>query len=173
MNTKHLLMLMPGIFFLPACTVSRESICASINNTIGVTVAQNDKSQLYEAKAGYIRSQFYLIPTGKIIEKGPSGELQSVNAQADVTPEVVSAANVESGVEQLFIGIKSKELFAVGQYGVQSPAAVAMFLSNPSGTQSPDQVGTAGAAILERTPSLPPSPPAAATPAGLTAPSLP
>ena len=170
MNSKYLLVI---IALLPACRASRENITASVVNTIGITVAQNETSQFYEAKAGYIRSQFYNIPTGKIIEKGPNGELQSVNAQADVTPEVVSASSVESGVEQLFIGINSKELFAVGQYGVQSPAAVAMFLSNPSeGTSSPESVAIAGATILEQTPDLPPNPPEAASTFDLT-PSLP
>jgi hypothetical protein len=170
MKTNYLLILLA---LIPACSASRENITASVVNTIGITLAQNETSQMYEAKAGYIRNQFYLIPTGKIIEKGPAGELQTVNAQADVTPEVVSASSVESGVEQLFIGIKSKELFAVGQYGVQSPAAVAMFLSNPSeGKASPDQVAAAGAVLLEQTPDLPPSPPAAVSPLELT-PSLP
>ena len=151
MKYTYLLIL---IFALPACRASRENITASVVNTIGVTVAQNETSQLYEAKAGYIRNQFYLIPTGKIIEKGPAGELQKVIPRPDRTPEVVSASSVESGVEQLFIGIKSKELFAVGKYGVQSPAAVAMFLSNPSEAAPPDEVAIASVAILEQTPDL-------------------
>lgn len=169
MNTKYLLIL---IAVLPACSASRENITASVVNTIGVTLAQNETSQMYEAKAGYIRNQFYLIPTGKIIEKGPAGDLQAVNALANVTPQVVSASSVESGVEQLFIGIKSKELFAVGKHGVESPAAVAMFLSNPSAESSPQQVTAAGAAILGLTPVLPTGDPESPTPDELT-PSLP
>lgn len=49
-------------------TVVRENIIASVETGLGVTLAENPKTELYEAKVGFIRSQFYSIPTGKVVE---------------------------------------------------------------------------------------------------------
>lgn len=55
---------------IAACssTVVRENIISTIDTGLGLTVAENKQTQLYELKAGYIRSQFYSIPTGKVVE---------------------------------------------------------------------------------------------------------
>ncbi len=68
---KLLVMLLLGIVMcITGCskTVVRENILSSIETGIGLTVAENKQTQMYELKAGYIRSQFYSIPTGKVVE---------------------------------------------------------------------------------------------------------
>jgi len=49
-------------------TVVRENIISSIETGIGLTISENKQTQLYEVKAGYIRSQFYSLPTGKVVK---------------------------------------------------------------------------------------------------------
>ena|SRR5436190_8331555 len=147
-----------GTVILSGCTTSRESIIASVNNVIGITVAQNQQTQMYEAKAGYVRTQFYMIPTGKVVENAADRPLHEIHNDADKAPQVVSAINTESGVNQLIIGIKSKELFAVGSDAVKSPAAIAMFLANAESKEHSAQAATAltgFASAGERTSLLP------------------
>ncbi len=121
-----------------ACkTVTRENIISSINTGIGVTLAENPKTEMYEAKIGYIRSQFYSIPTGKTVENenkddgsAEKGRRDMRTNEANVTPEVISGIRMKSGVEHLLIGVDVSESFAVGKVAVMSPAAVAMYVAD-------------------------------------------
>ncbi len=103
-------------------TPVRENIFASVNTTIGATVMENDKTQLYEARLGFIRHQFYSIPTGKRVGTN------SVNRPRAV-PQVVSGIRSESGIKHLLIGSDTSENFATGFMGTRSPAAIAMYVS--------------------------------------------
>ena len=129
-------------------TVVRENILSSINTGIGVTVAENPKTELYEVKVGYIRSQFYSVPTGKVVEnenkhdgtetttiRGTTSTTEKVrndarSNRADLTPQIVSGIRMESGIEQLLIGVNVSESFAVGSIAVMSPAAIAMYVAD-------------------------------------------
>ena len=104
-------------------TVARENIISTINTGIGATLTENPQTQLYEVKLGFIRTQFYSVPTGKNVE----GTNQANDACC--TPEVVSGIRAHSGAEHLFIGMDVSESFAVGKKAVMSPAAVAMYVS--------------------------------------------
>lgn len=131
-------------------TAVRENIISTINTGVGVTLAENPQTQLYEVKVGYIRSQFYSIPTSKtVLEEDESNEItvsRSHDGQtntvtgtsrysplteiaADRTPEVVSGIRMESGAQHLFLGVDISESFAVGAKAVNSPAAVAMYIA--------------------------------------------
>src|SRR6185503_20188288 len=104
--------------FTTGCkTIARENIISSINTGIGITVAENPKTEMYEVKIGYIRSQFYSVPTGKTVEDecgcSTNGTSHHSNRAQD-TPEVVSGIRMESGIEQLLVGLKVSESFAVG-----------------------------------------------------------
>jgi hypothetical protein len=123
-QTLTSLMAMLILFSMGCKTVVRENIVSSINTGIGATITENPKTELYEVKLGFIRTQFYSIPTGKTVE----GTNQS-NA-ADVTPEVVSGIRAHSGAEHLFIGMDVSESFAVGKIAVASDAATAMYIAN-------------------------------------------
>lgn len=127
------------------CSVVRENILSSVNTGIGATVAENPQTQLYEAKFGFFRSQFYCIPTSKTIlkenstnqieivrkdgtvVKGTSEYSPLTDIAADRTPEIVSSIRVQSRAQELFLGVDIAECFAVGPEAVKSPAAVAMY----------------------------------------------
>jgi hypothetical protein len=110
--------------FASGCTtVVRENIISDINTGIGASITENQKTQMYELKLGFIRTQFYSIPTGKKVE----GDGQT--NRADIVPNLVSGIRARSGIEHLFIGMDVSENFAVGDIAVLSPAAVAMYIS--------------------------------------------
>jgi hypothetical protein len=126
--------------------IIRENIISTVNTGIGVTLAENPQTQLYEVKIGYIRSQFYSIPTGKLIleeepaqaegGKAVSMYCQKTVNQADITPQLVSGIKVHTGVEQLFLGVDVSENFAVGEEAVNSKAAVAMYIASAEKPQN-------------------------------------
>lgn len=109
-------------------TVVRENIISSIDTGLGVTLAENPKTELYEAKVGYIRSQFYSVPTAKNVET--TGDPSHLSNDASTTPDLVSGIRVQSDARQLLLGVNISESFAVGKVAVMSPAAVAMYISD-------------------------------------------
>lgn len=124
-------------------TIVRENIISSIDTGVGATVAENKQTQMYELKAGYIRSQFYSIPTGKLVENtnansetsivtNPGGNTTNakISNAANITPQVVSGIKEHSGLGDLLLGMDVSENFAVGDVAVMSPAAVAMYIAN-------------------------------------------
>lgn len=114
-----------AVMLLTGCkTIVRENIVSSINTGIGATITENPKTELYEVKLGFIRTQFYSIPTGKNVEG------TAFSNAADLTPEVVSGIRAHSGIEHLFIGMDVSESFAVGKIAVESDAATAMYIAN-------------------------------------------
>jgi len=112
-------------------TVARENIISSINTGIGLSLTENPQTELYEVRAGYIRSQYYSVPSGKVVKRqkdgGASGSGYS-NA-AENTPEVVSGIRMKSDFRHLLVGASVSENFAVGKVAVMSPAAVAMYVA--------------------------------------------
>lgn len=128
-------------------TVIRENIISSINTGMGVTVAENPQTQLYELKAGFIRSQFYSIPTSKTISDASGKTLTNslVSVSPKETPELVSGIRAASGVQSLVFGMDIAENFAVGPAAVNSRAAIAMYLSQaakPEAAQAAAQLLT-------------------------------
>src|ERR1041384_5518848 len=104
-------------------TVVRGNIISTVNTGFGVTIAENPQTELYEVKVGYIRSQYYSIPTGKTVEKDKNaccGEPQLSNRPQD-TPEVVSGISLKANTGHLLFGMNIAENFAVGKVAVMSP----------------------------------------------------
>ena len=136
-----------ALLFTGCETIVRENIISSIDTGVGATVAENKQTQMYEFKAGYIRSQFYSIPTGKLVKNendntalatstnGALTHAQISNA-ANVTPQVVSGIKEHSGLADLLVGMDVSENFAVGEVAVMSPAAVAMYIASASNTNN-------------------------------------
>jgi hypothetical protein len=121
-------------------TVVRENIISSVNTGIGVSLAENPKTEMYEVKVGYIRSQFYSVPTGKTVEGATS------NA-ANVTPELVSGIRMNSDARHLLLGVSVIENFAVGKVAVMSPAAVAMYVGQTDNPQKSTAAAAAAASV--------------------------
>ena len=133
------------LLFAGACTfiaagcsssIAKQNVLSAINTGIGVTVAQNPQTQFYEGKIGYVRSQFYSVPTGKTVcedhcskaEKDPNHQCTPSNA-ADTAVELLSGIRVHSGIENLLLGVDVTESFAIGHAAVTSPVAAAMYVS--------------------------------------------
>lgn len=112
----------------PGCTtVVRENILSSINTGIGVTVAENPQTQLYELKAGFIRTQFYSVPTGKKVKRCEGCD--TAEGSPAETPTVLSGIRAKSSAKDLFLGMDIAESFAVGVDAAKSDAAVAMYIA--------------------------------------------
>lgn len=116
-------------------TVVRENILSSVNTGIGLAVVENPQSQLYEVKAGFIRSQFFSVPTAKSIIKTNGTDVSK--GSPSNTPNIVSGIRVKSSAKDLFIGMDVAESFAVGEAAVKSDAAIVMYLSL---AENPDKI---------------------------------
>ena len=128
-------------------TVVRENIISSIDTGIGATVAENKQTQLYELKAGYIHSQFYSIPTGKLVENEANtnrlNESDHRSNRADITPQLVSGIHAKTSLADVILGIEVSESFAVGSDAVKSTAAIAMYISDAKNTNNAVQAASA------------------------------
>ncbi len=124
----------------------RESVLASTQSTIGLSIGQNPHTQLYEGKVGYARSELFLVPTGKRVvntrgEQAPHSDqaLQHLSTNnADVTPEVLgeiladgvlTAAPVAGAAQPARVGVYQR--LAVGKLAVTAPAAVVLMARDP------------------------------------------
>jgi|GEM_PF-1632136 hypothetical protein len=149
-------------------TVVRENIISTIETGIGVTLAENPKTEMYEAKVGYIRSQFYSVPTGKTVENendtdgatitttNKDGEKTVVSGRKDlrsnkanVTPQLVSGIQMKSKLQHLLVGMDVSESFAVGEIAVMSPAAVVMYFSQIENTNQARSAALAVQSVAE------------------------
>jgi hypothetical protein len=96
-------------------------IVASVQSVIGLDVSENPKTQVPHIRFGYVRSQYYYIPTGKAESgKGVPGG----SGKADETPDLVSEMYVNL---KFLSSAMIHERFAVGKHAVQTPAAQALF----------------------------------------------
>ena len=135
-------------------TVVRENIISSIDTGIGASVMENKQTQLYELKAGYIHSQFYSIPTGKVVENqkyhktyGSNGVVKVIGDhqtnRADITPQLVAGIRAKTSLADVILGMEVSESFAVGSDAVKSDAATAMYIANAKDSKSADAAANA------------------------------
>lgn len=153
-----------------ACqTVVRENIISSIETGVGATLAENKQTQLYEFKVGYIRSQGYSIPTGKMIlytkvvtnvvinadNETTSLVIEAVAPQstnaANVTPNVVAGIRAKVGIQDIVLGQEVTENFAVGDLAVNSSAATAMYIAQAQNSNSAAQAARAVESVANQT----------------------
>ena len=135
-------------------TYHRESIVSCVDTGLGLALTENPSTELYEARLGYIRSQFYSIPTGKLVRRHFETNVQQqfviTTNRADIVPDLVSGVRVESSYKQLFLGANISETFAVGTNGVNSRAATAMFIANAASEQQAASAAKAALRTSER-----------------------
>lgn len=124
----------------------RENVFANTETMLGVQVAQNAKTQMYEARLGFVRHELFLVPTSKRVVYGKDGEIAprgsdgSVDAatvrsltsnDAATTPEVLGEIMVDGALPgmgnggNLRVGVYQR--LAVGKEAVSQPAAIALF----------------------------------------------
>ena len=159
MKKQPLLRLAAGLAtvtaMLTGCTtVVRENIISSVNTGLGFSLAENPKTELYEVKLGFIRSQFYSVPTGKTVkrDKNASGGEHQLSNEAGNTPEMVSGIKMNSDFRHLFVGASVAENFAVGKIAVMSPAATAMYVGDAKNPEAAKLAAEASSNLSYNTP---------------------
>lgn len=121
----------------------RENVLATTQSMIGVTLAQNPGTQMYEFKAGFARNEFFLVPTGKTVHYAEgdwkaAGDEPPFANDADVTPEVLGEIQVGGkGKQGLGSGEQAGQIevyqrLAVGKIAVQSRGAIALMSNDPA-----------------------------------------
>lgn len=123
----------------------RESVLASTQSTIGLSLGQNPRTGLYEGTLGYARGELFIVPTGKRVvhasgEAGgqdPAAAAAMTSDRADTTPEVLGEI-VADGALALDAGstggpgssrpvrVGVYQRLAVGRLAVTTPAAIAL-----------------------------------------------
>jgi len=119
-SLAFILLILVAVFWLSGCG-AKGYIVASVQSVIGLDVSENPKTQVPHVRFGFVRSQYYYIPTGK----SASGDgVPGGSGQASETPELVSEIDVDF---KFLSSGKIHERFAVGKQAVQAPAANALF----------------------------------------------
>ncbi|MBX3405828.1 MAG: hypothetical protein KF869_03600 [Phycisphaeraceae bacterium] len=133
----------------------RENVLATTQTAIGLSLAQNAQTQMYEAKLGYFRNEFFLVPTSKRVvydadNKDAAGTkgctatacmLKSAECNdPSKTPEVLAEIQVGGSGKQTFKDQTSRvdvyQRLAVGRIAVQSKAAVALMSKDPAAARA-------------------------------------
>lgn len=163
-KTTCLAALGSAVLLVAGCkTVIRENVISTIDTGFGASIIENKQTQVPEIKVGYIRSQFYSVPTGKMVENSSTSNAMVTstngavsNAQisnaANVTPNMVAGIRVESGWKIGLFDANISENFALGDIAVNSKAATAMYIAE---AKTDAAAGAASLAIAESTKSIP------------------
>jgi hypothetical protein len=129
-------------FSIVGCTqpVLRENVLATTQSVIGVHLSQNPTTQLYEARVGFARNEFFFVPTSKRVVYDASGHEAAGTRdalsgadhhQATPTPNVLAEIMADgaipgpSGGAAIKVGVYQR--LAVGDEAVKQPAAIALF----------------------------------------------
>lgn len=138
------------------CSVVRENVISSINTGFGVQVVENPQTQVPELKIGYIRSQFYSIPTAKTVgnvHNTLSGQASGPLNDPSKTPQLVSGIRAGAKGATGGVGMDISENFAVGEAAVNSQAAIAMYIAQanvPASAQAASSAVTSAKVQLEK-----------------------
>jgi len=124
------LTLLPLLLLAGCQAVNHNYVISATGTIIGVQVAQNAVSQLYEAKLGYARSEVAMVPTNK----GTNGVINAGTQGAKDTPSVIMELRY-NGIFSLSGGIYQR--LAVGDMAVQQPGAALMFAKDQDGSLDP------------------------------------
>jgi hypothetical protein len=121
-----------GILTSMGCASGKHNVIAATGTSIGLEVAQNPSSQMYQAKLGYNRAELAIVPSNR--SSGGTNDPSFGNGAADTTDVVMELhyANIfslqQSGIYQRL---------AVGKNAVSQPGAALMFAKSKDGTLDP------------------------------------
>jgi len=125
--------LLAVLLLLAGCQSTRYAVLAATGTNIGVEVSQNPATQSPQAKLGYQRSEFAIVPTnrsGDVSSKDSHG--QGAVDLADVVMELRYGGIFDLGPTS---GIYQR--LAVGKDGVNQPGASFMFAKDAGGRLDP------------------------------------
>lgn len=129
---KKLLIVILPILLSLGCASEKHYVIAATGTVIGLEVAQNPSTQMYQAKLGYNRAELALVPSNRA--SGKKGDKSTGNGAADTTDVMMELhyANIfslsESGIYQRL---------AVGRTAVSQPGAALMFAKGKDGNLDP------------------------------------
>lgn len=126
-------------------TLLRETVLANTETMVGVAVAQDSRTNMYQGRAGYFRHELFLVPTSKrVAASGESGVAESNDPGS--TPEVLgeimadgAIASPVGGRDPVRVGVYQR--LAVGKLAVTSGAAIAL-LARDAATAAGTQAST-------------------------------
>ena len=107
------------------CATS-HSVIVSTGTVLGVAVAENPSTGMYEARFGYARTEFAHVPSNRARHTNEVSIGQGAKDTANVLMEV--------RMENLFKGGLVYQRLAVGDSAVTQPGATLLFSKSPNGT---------------------------------------
>lgn len=116
---------------LCGCTTNRHYVTAATATTIGVEIAQNPSTQMYQAKLGYNRAELAMVPSNR----GTGKDDKTTGGGASDTTDVVMELHYGSIFS--LTGSSIYQRLAVGRNGVSQPGAAFMFAKGKDGTLDP------------------------------------
>lgn len=110
------------------CTAVQENVLVVTGTNLGVSVSQNQVSQMYEAKLGYNRGEIAFVPTDKSIDNRRGGAANTTDVLTEIR------------YRNIFQGGDLYQRLAVGSIAVSQPGATMLFAKGPDGTINPEVV---------------------------------
>jgi hypothetical protein len=131
-----------SVLALCGCTTNRHYVTAATSTIIGVEIAQNPSTQMYNAKLGYNRAEVALVPSNR--GTGSEGDPSTGGGAADTTDVVME---LHYGNMLSLSGSSIYQRLAVGKGGVSQPGAAFMFAKGKDGTLDPQVAESVSRAI--------------------------
>ncbi|MCH8822354.1 MAG: hypothetical protein IH984_02485 [Planctomycetes bacterium] len=137
----RIFLLLTGLILFATTTgcserLMRENVFANTETGLGIFLAQNAKTQLYEAKLGYFRHELFFVPTSKTITyklvDGKRVESEVVENDPSLTPEVLAVVAIGARAKGDNAGFDVRQRLAVGKIAVTSKAATALMTDDAS-----------------------------------------
>lgn len=126
-------------------TLLRETVLANTETMVGVAVAQDPRTNMYQGRAGYFRHELFLVPTSKRVAasgENASAESNDPGSTPEVLGEIMADGAIASpigGSDPVRVGVYQR--LAVGKLAVTSGAAVAL-LARDAATAATTQAST-------------------------------
>ena len=120
------------ILALTGCATS-HSVIVNTGTVLGVAVAENPSTGMYEARFGYARTEFAYVPSNRARHTNETNVGQGAKDVADVIMEV--------RMENLLKGGLIYQRLAVGSTAVAQPGATFLFAKGPDGNLDPAVAG--------------------------------
>lgn len=124
------------------CATGRHNVIAATGTSIGLEIAQNPSSQMYQAKLGYHRAELAIVPSNR--SSGHTND-PSIGGGAADTTDVVMELNYANIFSLKQSGIYQR--LAVGKTAVSQPGAAFMFAKGKDGTLDPQIADSVAKAV--------------------------
>jgi hypothetical protein len=138
---KKIIPLIALVALVAGCAQNRHYVTAATSTIIGLEIAQNPSTQMYNAKLGYNRAELALVPSNR----GTDKDDQSTGGGAADTTDVVMELHYANIFSLSSSGIYQR--LAVGHNAVAQPGAAFMFAKGKDGTLDPKVADSVSRAI--------------------------